>query len=269
MAEPKYRRPLNETQLAILNELYRYRIGTTKLLASATNATDKNLLNRKLVILLEQGYIGRIHEPSYRLTHKHASYFLMTPGVQALKVIPGNNYSPKVLSNIKRLKQPSDKFVDHALGVFDICNQIQRQLGDNVRLFTKSELALYEYFPEQRPDAFMRLKTAHGEQQYILEYLESSTPFRVILGKLKSYIKYCDEGEWEVTNSPLPPVLLVCDSPQLEKRLQKYGQTVIEEADDEVLRFYTASVLALTAHTGLPWTSLQDLDEKLELKAIS
>jgi hypothetical protein len=188
--------------------------------------------------------------------------------VKVLKNMPENNYSPRVLANIKRLKNPSDKFVDHALGVFETCNLIKARIGDDARLFTKSELADFEYFPEQRPDAFIRLKTPNGEQQYILEYLETNTPFRVILGKLKSYIKYSDEGEWEITNSPLPPVLLVCDSAVLEKRVQKYGMTAIEEADDEVLRFYTTNLPTLQAQAKLPWTSLQYLDEKLELEDI-
>lgn len=269
MVEPKYRRPLNATQLAILHELYRFRIGTTHLLSTALQTTNKNLLNRKLTVLLEQNYIARIYDPSYRLSHKHASFFLTAKGVKELKNTPESNYSPRVLANIKRLKHPSDKFVEHALGVFEACNLIKARIGDNARLFTKSELADFEYFPEQRPDTFIRLKTVHGEQQFILEYLETNTPFRVILGKLKSYIKYSDEGEWEVTNSPLPPVLLVCDSAVLEKRVQKYGMTAIEEADDEVLRFFTSNLPALQAQAKLLWTSLQDLDEKLELAAIN
>lgn len=269
MAEPKYRRPLNTAQLAILHELYRFRVGTTQLLTTALHITNKNLLNRKLNVLLEQNYIARIYEPSYRLTHKHASFFLSDKGVKALKDLPEKNYSPRVLASIKRLKKPSDKFVDHALGVFETCNLIKAEIGDAVRLFTKSELADFEYFPEQRPDAFIRLKTTNGEQQYILEYLESSTPFKVILGKLKSYIKYSDEGEWEVTNSPLPHVLLVCDTSQLERRIHSYGIIVLEEADDEVLKFYTSNNQVLAEKQKRPWTSLQDLDEKISLEAIS
>lgn len=268
MAEPKYRRPLNGTQLAILHELYRHRIGTTQLLASALQASDKNLLNRKLVVLLEQGYINRIYEPSYRLAHKHASFYLSSAGAKILKDIPGNSYSPRVLANIKRLRHPSDKFIEHALGVFEACNQIKGQIGDRVRLFTKSELADFDYFPEPRPDAFIRLKTKDGEQQYLLEYVESSTPFRVILGKIKSYIKYSDDGEWEVTNSPLPPILLVCDTPQLEKRVQKYGLNVLDEADEDELRFFTTNPTLLAANAEQPWTSLLDLDEKLRLEEI-
>ena len=269
MVEPKYRRPLNDTQLAILHELYRFRIGTTQLLSTALQTENKNLLNRKLTVLLEQDHIARIYDPSYRLNHQHASFFLSTNGVKELKNLPEKNYSPRVLANIKRLKHPSDKFVYHALGVFEACNLIKARRGDDVRLFTKSELADFNYFPEKRPDAFIRLKTANGEQQYILEYLESNTPFRVILGKLKSYIKYCDEGEWEVTNSPLPPILLVCDSGALEKRIQKYGITAIEEADDDVLRFYSTNLPALQAQAKLPWTSLQEADKKFELEEIN
>lgn len=269
MVEPKYRRSLNATQLAILHELYRFRIGTTQLLSTALQSANKNLLNRKLTVLLEQNYIARIYDPSYRLSHQHASFFLSAKGVKELKKIPEKNYSPRVLANIKRLKHPSDKFVDHVLGVFEACNLIKARIGDDVRLFTKSELVDFEYFPEQRPDAFIRLKTANGEQQYILEYLETNTPFRVILGKLKSYINYSDEGGWEVTNSPLPPVLLVCDSVALEKRVQKYGMTAIEEADDEVLRFYTTNLPALQAQATPSWTSLQDLDEKLQMQKIA
>lgn len=261
MVEPKYRRPLNDKQLSILHELYRFRIGTTDLLTTVLHAPDKNRLNRRLTILLEQGYIGRIFEPSYRLIHKHASFYLKDAGVKALKNIPEHKYSLRVLANIKRLKNPSDKFVEHSQGVFEISNHLKRMMGDSARLFTKSELADFDYFPEQRPDAFIRLKTTTGEQQYLLEYIESSTPFRAILGKLKSYIKYSDDGEWEVTNSPLPPILLVCDSPELERRLQKYGLVTLEEADDEVLKIYTTSKEKLKSKTAKTWTRLGDEED--------
>ena len=71
MAEPKYRRPLNGTQLAILHELYRHRIGTTQLLASAlqASATKHNDLLRERKLLPYVLMAPRLFPAALQMAH--------------------------------------------------------------------------------------------------------------------------------------------------------------------------------------------------------
>lgn len=269
MGEPKYRRPLNPNQIAILNELYRFRIATTQLLVDSLGAKDIVIMNRKLNVLLDQGLINRHFEPNYRLSHKHASYFLTSAGANYLKAIPNNPYSQRVLRNIKRVTNPSDKFIDRSTGVYSICNYLRTRYGDGLRIFTKSELADFEYFPDPRPDAYIRYKVNNEEQQFILEYIDLGMPLKVAIGRIRGYIKYCDEGEWEVTNSPLPPILLVFSSTKSERRFHKYALPALDESDEEELRFYSTSIDSLKEFNNHPWTSLQDIDVSYELKDVT
>jgi transcriptional antiterminator Rof (Rho-off) len=85
-------KPLNSKQYEILGILYLYRYATTALMADALNLKSKIKMNERLAVLLEQEYIGRRYGPEYRLQRKHASYYLLTKGVNALKQKEGNEY---------------------------------------------------------------------------------------------------------------------------------------------------------------------------------
>src|SRR4051812_45770502 len=76
---------LNSKQLSILNTLYRFRFGTTELLANALNVKTKNKMNERLKVLLDQEYVGRHYETEYRLLRKHATYFLLPKGIKSLR----------------------------------------------------------------------------------------------------------------------------------------------------------------------------------------
>lgn len=90
---------LNLKQLSILDTLYRFRFGTTELIAIALNVKTKNKMNERLKVLLDQEYIGRRYGPEYRLLRKHATYYLLPKGVKALRQHNGK-YHELVLHNM-------------------------------------------------------------------------------------------------------------------------------------------------------------------------
>ncbi|MBW4062123.1 replication-relaxation family protein [Candidatus Saccharibacteria bacterium] len=255
---------LTKQQQAILHELYRFRFLNSSLLVKLLGTSNVIRMNERLKLLSQNKYISRRYEPSYKLLHKPASYYLLPLGRASLKAMDAK-YSEQALRIARRDATRTDKFIERCLALAELAVLLT---APHTKVFTKSQLVRYGYFPQPLPDLYIQLKTNSGVQQYLLEYLESNQPLNAILKSVKRYLQYSDEGEWEVTGTRLPPVLLVCDSALLEKRVQKYGMTVIEEADDEVLRFYTACIPAITDKANRPWTSLQDLDEQLELKEI-
>src|SRR5437868_3895445 len=134
-------RPLNKKQLDILRLLYRFRFVTTNLLTQALQTKSKIKMNERLKILLDQEYIGRNFSPEYHLLRKHASYYLLPKGIDALKQIPDNTFDTSILRNIRKDKAASDQFIDYCLGVFDVYCQLKTVYGDSLHFFTKSQLA--------------------------------------------------------------------------------------------------------------------------------
>lgn len=209
---------LNTKQLSILDTLYRFRFGTTDLLAKALNVKTKNKMNERLKVLLDQEYIGRHYEPSYRLLGKHASYFLLPKGIKALRRVE-DKYDDAVLHNIYKDKSASEQFINHSLAVFSTYCELKAKYGESLRYFTKSQLGKYEYFPKPLPDAYVRIQRKDEEVQYFIELLEVRRPFFIAARKFKHYTEYSETGEWEDTGTTLPFIVFLCDSDTLKKRM--------------------------------------------------
>lgn len=257
-------RPPNNKQIDILRLLYRFRFATTELLTQALELKSKIKMNERLKILLDQEYIGRNFEPEYRLLRKHATYYLLPRGVEALKRIPDNKFDALTLRNTRKDKTASDQFIDYSLGIFGLYCRLKSEYGDNLHFFTKSQLAnRYDYFSEFMPSVYVRIVANDTERDYFVEYLQSSKPFFTVIQRLKQYIEYADSGEWEAaTNSDFPVVLLVCDGQSLLKRtLKRTGATLNDASDD--LKFYATT----PAHL-IEWQNLVEPDNVASLSSM-
>ena len=233
-SEPHYRRPLNDQQIHILHTLYRFRFTTTELLMQTEGATNKHKMNHRLKVLLDQDYIGRNYDPSYHLSGRHASYYLAAKGLKTLRAVPDSTYSASVLRNMSKDKTASERFINHWLQIFDINCLLKSKYKENIRLFTKSQLAAYEYFPHPTPDIYIRLVRDGVESQYILDVVDSSQPIFVQLARIKKYQDYAEEGDWEdATGTALPTVLLVCESTAQKNRLLKLAESELDDLDSD------------------------------------
>jgi len=184
-SEPRYRRPLNAQQLHILHTLYRFRFTTTELLMQTEGVETKHKMNHRLKVLLDQDYIGRNYDPSYHLTGRHATYYLAAKGLKTLKAVPESKYSASVLRNMFKDKTASERFINRWLQIFEINCLLRSSYKEGVRVFTKSQLVAYEYFPQPAPDAYIRLVRDGVESQYILELVDNSQPIFVQLARIK------------------------------------------------------------------------------------
>jgi hypothetical protein len=234
------KRRLNDKQLAILHELYCYRIATSTLLAQSLHASNIDDINKRLQRLMKNGYIGRKHEKSYRLIHRPASYYLLPDGVNAIAASSHDKYSKPVLASIKRMKDPSQRFIRTSLSLYGIRNVLNAALGEMINIFSASETAIYDYFPKKRPALYIQYQDSSTLKQYFLIYVESNKPMYANIRKVKDYIEYADEGEWEITKSPLPALLLVCDRKQIIDRTISAINAIDDDIDDE-LDIYIAS----------------------------
>ena len=152
VAEPKYRRPLNSEQLAVLDWLYKVRFSSSKQIAKYLCKPNQKTIQNKLQILEERGFIGKHYDKSYKLAGRPAEYFLTPKGARQLSADSTNEWAIKALCKNKTVLP---NFITHCLNVADTVLTLQAIYGDKLGIFTKSHMAAYDYFPSWTPDLFL------------------------------------------------------------------------------------------------------------------
>jgi len=238
--EPKYRRPLNIGQISILKLLYKFRFATTKNIADYQGGVEKSVYFR-LRGLYEQGYIGRNHDSEYYLKRKHASYYLLPKGMKVLKDLA--DFNTTVINSIYKDKVASEQFKERSINIFTICCSLKTIYGDKIKVFTKSDLVVFDYFPQPPPDAYIKLETDNGAMKhFFLDYYDLATPFFLHRKKIDRYIKYDEEGDWDVTKTELPVFLSVNENPTLLKRTSKRMAQAVDDSLYSEAKFYSADL---------------------------
>lgn len=217
MMNPKYRRPLNEKQLYVLEILYRFRYLTTRQLARLEGKSNTSVYSR-LRILTEQGYIGRHYDGQHQMKGEYANYFLLRPGVKALQAHFGDSFSAKAGKNIYKDPMASNQFIEHNTALLNFYCSL-KDIYNDTDFITRNELTLerFDYFIKPLPDAYVAIKNAH----FFLDYFDPATMFFKITRRIKQYVEYYETGEWGVTGSCFPSVVLICANSADQKRLQK------------------------------------------------
>ena len=248
--EKKKERKLNKGQTAVLTLLYRYRFTTSELLAKFENQKHLQVARSRLATLEKQGYIGKRYDGSYKLAGKFAAYYLLPKGLRYLKSI--DIADPQVIKMIYNDSKASDKFVDFCLSVSRTTQALSSFYDGEAKVFTRTELLGYDYFPQPQPDLYLSIKR-DGVRHYFVDLHDDAAPTFVLAKKMKKYAEHQESGEWDTTGSDYPEVIIVCLSPAGEKRLRKkLQQTAIGD-----LMVYTATIGALeTDSENTPFTEV-------------
>jgi DNA-binding PadR family transcriptional regulator len=266
-SNPKYRKKLNDEQVAVLELLWKFRFGSSELIAKYFGKKQGTDVYRRLRVLEDQGFIGRRYEPSYKLQGKPAAYYLMPTGARFLQEVRGSDDTEAInIKNIYKDKTVSETFANHCLEIFAIYNQLKAEYGDKLRFFTKSDFATFDYFPRPLPDVYIQLASKEGERQFFLDLYDDKQPLFVAARKFKQYAVYADGGQWDTAETQPPTFLAVCESVGLQKRLQKQAVFVLSQAQDDNLVFALTTSAALKADgKGSIWQLASEPDVTLPL----
>jgi hypothetical protein len=260
-----YRKPLNKLQLRLLGSMYKFRFVTSGLIASSSGANVR-VINTRLKVLLDQEYIGRNYDSSYRIKGKQASYYLLPKGIKALS--KQEFTVPKVINSLYRDKQASDDFINHQLGVYRIYVELKRLYPDTFNFFSRSELKKFddqEIFPEKLPDAYLgRIKPSKSQSRpnnLFLDYYEVSKPFYQHRARIKKYIEYAEEEGWQDGLSSAPAILMVCETTPLMRRMVRLARKELETSYEDI-RFLATTIDTLKS--AKPDTRIwRDADEEV------
>jgi len=233
--------------------LYKFRFITIPLLTEY-KGLKSNSLQRTFDILLEQNYIARKFEPIYKIDRKSAIYYLTAKGITILKDDP--RLDPGVLHSYYKNKTVSESFMQHSIDVLAVFNSIKGAYVDSFDIFSKSELAAFDDFPENKPDLFLR-----GKNEYFITLAHDVQPF-IIRKRLAEYIAHSEEDGW--SSGIYPGLLYVFADSSNETRFLEYAKSSLEGAgiDSDELRIAVTTMRALTRkpYSASIWTFVDDMN---------
>lgn len=258
IAEPKYRRPLNSEQLAVLDWLYKVRFSSSKQIAKYLLKPNQKAIQNKLQILEERGFISKHYDKSYKLAGRSAEYFLTPKGARQLPADSVNEWAIKSLYKNKTLSQD---FVQHCLNLADLALQLQAIYGDKLRVFTRSDMAAFDYFPTWTPDLFLNVKAGSNRRRYFLDLWDDTQPFFVSVRKARNYIKYAADDKWPDEAGDLPTILAICKDEQTQSKLNKQIRYALDGADDIAFATTTQEQLGAATVSSKLWHKITEDDE--------
>jgi hypothetical protein len=223
----------------------------------------------RLQTLIANGYVASRYDKNHKLSGKPAAYYLLPKGLRALKQYTNrDDITDAAIKNSYKDKDElvSEQFIDHNLVVYIIGNRLQTLYPD-IKQFTKRELIIYNYFPKQLPDLYLSIKLGDQIKRLFLDYIEASTPSFVIDRQLRQKIEYYQNGGWQAKGNPFPPILYVCETGNLEKRLQKLANKALYRSDTD-MTVYTTTKNALgsaSPKNDLIWSNVKAPDELISL----
>jgi hypothetical protein len=272
-SNPKYRRPLTEDQLEILELLYKFRFGSSSLVAAYFGKSHRMFAFNRLKILEEQGFTSKRFDNSYRLQAKPAAYYLSPAGARKLQERREPNEKDEInLKATYKDKTVSENFISHSLNIFSIYNHLKAFYKDKLDFFTKRDLATYENFPDPLPDAFLSLEAKDSTKHFFLEAFEESERYYLFsaIKKIKQYLAFRESGEWAVTDTDFPIILFVCDSVAMQEQIQKQITKTLNKSliDDLVFATTTKEELKELAQNDKVWQLATAPDTKLPLPSI-
>ena len=276
---------LTNKQQEILKLLYRYRFLNRIQIQAMMNHKDYKTINLWLKDLREKQYLKWIYSTHFLEKTKPAIYYLGLNGIRFLKqqTTTGDDGEPYPTYPIDELRKRyrdnnrSESFRARSIVIADCCINLKAKSSQELRygIATQADYAnsdhgyhflvdaetitphlcivKHEYKKNGVPD-----KNDPGIiTNYLLEIFDPSFPHYRIRYRLKQYVNYLSNDEWESgDNDPSPIILLVCprvtDLIYAKRRTKKILEN---EWDTEDIHLWFTTIDQLKQHgiTALIW----------------
>lgn len=253
---------ITNKQQEILRLLYRYRYLDRIQLQAFLNHKDKRRVLAWLKDLREKQYIDWIYSTDFIEKTKPAIYYLSLNGIRHLKAL--DKCPTEELRKRYKDNNRSRTFIDRSILIAD-CGLTLR--ADRVSFGYITEAYYtdpdhdYHFLAEHevlRPSMYLQKSVKDTDEviNYLVEIFDASLPRYRMRRRLKAYVTYIDDHEWEGGGSQ-PIVLLVCPTVTELIYAKRATKKLIEDtyADEgEIrIRFTTAETLKNNGITGKIW----------------
>ncbi len=242
---------LTSKQLHILILLYKFRFITVPHLTTYL-ALKNNSLQRRLNILLEQHYIERIYEQSYKIDRQPAIYCLAVKGLVQLR--QDSRFDQRLLRTYYKNKTLGNSYKQHCVDTLMAYNSLRHSYPSTFEIFTRQEIAYFDDMPATKPDLYLRGQTEH----FVI--LAHDTPLYLVRKQLAEYITHSEDEGWG--SGVYPSLLFVFDTAAHAKGFLKHAANALESAGigDDELRIGATVMSALqdSSKTSAIWSFTGD-----------
>ena len=231
-------RQLNDKQITTLKTILKFRYVTTDNLAVYRNITQNSAYS-SLEILYKAGYLGKIHDKSYRLLNKSARYFLTPLAVAYLRNAVGMKLPDAIWITRRRDGWRSSGFIDQQVAIHAAYNALHGTLGEKAQIKTALELYGSEGIIKPLPGLLVELKSG---KPFFVELADGEHLF-LEKKRIRKYIENYDANDWEWEK--YPDVYFVRTSAADRTNLRKYAESRMEDGylDEDDFSFHIVSTV--------------------------
>lgn len=247
---------LTKQQIQTLKIVYKFRFTTAVHLAQYRNLRSDRSARLNLEALVTKEYLLKRYEKSYRLAGKGASYSLAPKALEYLKTV--HQLNTTALHAMHKNKTTSDSYVDEHIELMAIYLAVRSHYAETFVQFAKVELIEQDYFPQPRPDLYIRRDKPQQSKtnEYFVYNLREDLLFQN-KKRLKHLLRHFEKDGWD---GNYPTILLVCNTQSIANRI---GEYLVElELDEEFHCLSTTRHKLLSVKEANVWEPY-DVDQQL------
>lgn len=245
--------PTTDRQKQIIIYLYKFRYLTINHFQKLLSHKDPHRIKEWLKDLKEKKYIASIKDKN--ITHP-TIYCLDTKARYILK--DSKDSDQTFLNRLYKEKNKEKSFIDHHVFITTVYLFFfsKKEYESELKFFTKQDLKAYQYFPDPLPDSYIAVKAKEKTIRYFLDLFDLNVPPFVLRNRIKYYLKYFQDGNWQgnTENSPLPLVLFICPNERLKKHIYMYSKSLLQKYfNNEIKLFLTTKDAIESYKQGETW----------------
>lgn len=277
--KPKYRRELNQGQLDVLRLLYKFRFSSSELVGRAIGKQNIKVVQKKLKVLEDQGYVGKRYDKTYKLRGKPAAYYITPKGARLLREHDPQDKASTTITDqgIKQLYKNTsvtEDHIAHCLSILTVHLHLQTFYGENCLTFTRVQMTTVTYLPDWLPDLFVSIKRSADKkaapQRFFLDVWDGTRPFFVSVRKVRNYITFSEDGDWPTDQAAFPAILIVCKDDRMQKKLNRQIRKALDDSYEEMTFATTTedNLLGASRKDEEVWQLATESDEIVSLSHI-
>lgn len=239
--------PITNQQLSILLLLFRFRFLTRIQIQTILKHKHPSHINKYLKNLSDNNIIYKLYKKTYPENIKPTIYCLNKNSIDYLN--RDNNLDSLLIKRIYKDKNRSERFKKHCLEIADLYIETTKQILQSERqlfFYTKTDLFDYTFLIKPYPDVYLAIESKKNTKRYFIDVIDEDTPRFVIRNRIKKYIEYFLDNQWQINTSyPFPEILLICQDNLLTKYLSKFIKNTLENEGSPKLKFMVIKNLPL------------------------
>ena len=253
---------ITKKQQEIIHLILTFRFLNSNQIQAFLKHKNKKNINTWLPDLVIKQYLTPVPKPkSFESKIKPTEYHIGLNGIRTLKNI--EDIPVEYARNLYREKLKKSAFRKRCFLLANICLSF---LKETTKTGTKYQFetywnymqsdSIFNFLVELKPHLCI-IKHSEGKKRYfLLEIFDETLPLYMRKKRIKSYMEFFDEYEWENNiNGQFPNILIVCPMKSLLISSKRMTKALLEKEENEDIsfRFTTVEKIQNIGVTGSIW----------------